>query len=320
MGPTSMGYFTRADLPWYNALADEFTLCDAWHCSVMGPTNPNRYYSISATVDPEGKAGGPAIDNVTPGFSWETYPERLQRAGISWRVYHGADDYDDNSVKFFKQFQDLPTTSPLFDAALRNRTVEDFVADATAGNLPQVSWIVAPTTRSEHPPWAPSVGEVFTRQYLSAIWANPKLWARTLFIVTYDENGGFFDHVAPPAPDPGTPGEFVRGLPIGLGFRVPAIVVSPWSRGGKVSTDTFDHTSTLMLLERRFGVEVANLSRWRRETCGDLLSTLDLAGGPDLSVPALVDPTAHLAEVDRACATLPEPAVPAEQRLPVIET
>jgi len=319
MGPGSMGYFTRADLPWYNALADEFTVCDAWHCSVMGPTNPNRYYSISATLDPAGKAGGPAIDNSTPGFSWETYPERLQRAGISWRVYHEEDDYDDNSVKFFKRFQNLSPTDPLFDAALRNRTVQDFEADAKSGDLPQVSWIVAPTVRSEHPPWAPSVGETSTRRYLQAIWANPKLWARTLFILTYDENGGFFDHVAPPVPDPGTADEFVRGTPIGLGFRVPAVVISPWSRGGKVCTETFDHTSTLTLLERRFGVEVANLSQWRRQTCGDLVGALDLGGGADASVPVLPDPTAHTAEVQRRCATLPEPTVPPAQHLPVAE-
>lgn len=163
MGPMSMGYFTGADQPWYHALANAFTVCDAWHCPVMGPTNPNRYYSISASVDPEGKAGGPAIDNSTPGFSWETYPERLQRAGISWRVYHEADDYDDNSLKFFKQFQNLPTTDPLFDAALRNRTLLDFQTDARTGSLPQVSWIVAPMSRSEHPPWAPAVGEASRR-------------------------------------------------------------------------------------------------------------------------------------------------------------
>jgi phospholipase C len=286
----------------------------------MGPTNPNRYYSISATVDPAGKAGGPAIDNTTPAFGWETYPERLQRAGISWRVYHEADDYDDNSLKFFKRFKNLPTTDPLYDAAIRNRSVRAFVTDAKTGNLPQVSWIVAPTTLSEHPPWAPSAGEAFTRQYLEAVWSNPKLWARTLFILTYDENGGFFDHVAPPVPEPGTPGEFVRGEPIGLGFRVPAVVISPWSRGGKVCSTTFDHTSTLTLLERRFGVEVANLSRWRRETCGDLVSALDLPNGPDASVPRLPNPTAHTAEVDRECRILPEPVAPANQQLPTVET
>ena len=123
------------------------------------------------------------------------------------------------------------------------------------------------------------------------------MWAKTVVIVTFDENGGFFDHVAPPTPPPGTPGEFLSAAPlpsevygitgpIGLGFRVPTLVVSPFSRGGYVNSDVFDHTSLLRLLESRFGVAVPNLTRWRRKTAGDLTSTLNL-GAPDTSVPAL---------------------------------
>lgn len=114
---------------------------------------------------------------------------------------------------------------------------------------------------------------------------------------TYDENGGFFDHVAPPTPPAGTPGEYLSGRPlpgpaagmagpIGLGFRVPTLVVSPFSRGGYVNSDVFDHTSLLRFLETRFGVPVPNLTRWRRHAVGDLTSTLSL-GQPDASIPTL---------------------------------
>jgi phospholipase C len=113
-----------------------------------------------------------------------------------------------------------------------------------------------------------------------------------VFFVTWDENGGFFDHVLPPTPPAGTAGEYVTvsGVspagPVGLGFRVPLLVLSPFSRGGLVSSDTFDHTSLLRFLETRFGAEVPNLSAWRRAAVGDLTSALNLAA-PDASMPAL---------------------------------
>lgn len=318
MGTNTMGYFTAADLPYYSALADVFTLCDGYHAPVLGPTNPNRLYAWTATIDPSGQGGGPVTDNSTNAWTWETYPERLQRAGVSWRVYHQEDDFDDNTLKFFKNFQNLAPTSPLYDAALKNRAVTEFAADVAAGNLPQVSWIVGPTALSEHPPFPPSAGEDLTRQYLDAFRANPKMWAKTVFIFSMDENGGFFDHVAPPVPDPGTAGEFVRDAPIGLGFRVPTLVLSPWSRGGKVVSDTFDHTSTLRFLEQRFGVEVPNLSSWRRRTCGDLTSTLDFSTSADPRFPDLPDTVAHLDAVKQACATRPAAVPPATQTMPQV--
>ena len=252
-GSAAMGYFTSTDLPFYSALADQFTLCDQYFCSVLGPTTPNRLYTMSATIDPGGSGGGPVTTNAVGPFTWATYPERLQQAGISWRIYHEADDFDDNPLKFFSAFQNLPESDPLFDAAMRNRAADEFVNDARNGNLPQVSWIVAPTVKSEHPPFPPAVGEDVTSTILAALMSNAQLWAKTLFILSYDENGGFFDHVPPPIPAPGTAGEYVGDEPIGLGFRVPAIIVSPWSKGGRVNSEVFDHTSTLRLLEQRFG-------------------------------------------------------------------
>ena len=103
-GPMTMGYYTRADIPFHYALADAFTICDGYHCSVIGPTNPNRLYLWSGTIDPGGRHGGPVIDNSeTPPYTWTTYPERLQAAGVSWRVYQETDNFDDNALAWFKQ-------------------------------------------------------------------------------------------------------------------------------------------------------------------------------------------------------------------------
>jgi phospholipase C len=177
----------------------------------------------------------------------------------------------------------------------------DFVSDVATGNLPQVSWLVGSVVTSDHPP-APSIfGENILSLILTALMANPVLWAKTVVFVNYDENGGFFDHVPPVTAPPGTPGEYVTAPavpdptvvgnppisgPIGLGFRVPMLIISPFSRGGFVSADLFDHTSVLRFLESRFGAEVPNLSAWRRATVGDLTSAFNFKS-PDLSIPSL---------------------------------
>src|SRR5271170_5969401 len=259
-GPLTMGYLTREDLPFYYALADAFTICDGYFSSIFGPTHPNRYYLMTATIDPDGGNGGPALDNSGRAYGWETYPQRLERKGISWRIYHDLDDYGCNVCKYFTQYRDLPPASPLSENALRNRPFYELLWDLRRGNIPQVTWVVPPSMLSEHPDYLPAAGEDHTSQILQALWANPSLWAKTALIINYDENDGQFDHVAPPTPEPGTPGEFVNGLPIGLGYRVPCLIISPFSRGGYVCSRTYDHTSTLRLIETRFGVEIANLS------------------------------------------------------------
>ena len=319
--PNSMSYYRREDLPYYWALADQFTLCDHWFCSVLGPTLPNRHMAMSGTIDPAGTNGGPAIDNSGTAYTWETYPERLSKAGVTWRIYHETDDYDDNALKFYRQFHDLDPTSDLHNAAILDRPADAFEVDARAGNLPQVSWIVAPTRLSEHPsgPSTPASGEDYTRRKLEAIMGNPEVWAKTVFILTYDESDGHFDHVPPPVPDPGTKGETVNGIPIGLGFRIPTLVVSPWSRGDRrVLSDVMDHTSVLQFLEARFGVEVPAMSAWRREITGDLTTAFDFTQA-DTSVPKLPDTVAHLAQIEENCRTLSLPPLATEQKEPVQE-
>ncbi|HEX4197870.1 MAG TPA: alkaline phosphatase family protein [Caulobacteraceae bacterium] len=315
-GPMTMGFLAREDIPYYYALADAFTLCDGYFCSVFGPTHPNRYFLMTATNDPDGVAGGPAINNSGKAYSWETYPERLEKAGISWRVYHDFDDYECNILKFFTQYQHLSPTSALYQNALVDRPFYQLLADLRSGDIPQVTWIVPPSDVSEHPDYLPAAGEDHTSQVLAALWSNPKLWAKTAVIINYDENDGLFDHVAPPTPPPGTPGEFVQGLPVGLGFRVPCFVVSPFSRGGYVCGDTFDHTSTLRLLETRFGVEVPNLSAWRRRTTGDLTTAFGFGSPPRYDIPRMPETEQALRLAQLRVVTLPPPTVPAEQRLP----
>ncbi len=321
--PLTMGYYTRNDLPFYYALADAFTLCDGYHCSLMGPTNPNRYYWMSATIDPDGKGGGPATNNSGVRYTWDTYPQALERAGVTWRIYReevtaqypiGLD-----VIMNFAAFQDARPGSGLYENGVRVRTNAVLLDDIRSGNLPSVTWIIPPYDQCEHPDELPAAGEDYVRTILEALWSNPKLWARTAFIISYDENDGLFDHVVPPTPPAATPGEFIAGLPIGLGFRVPCFVISPFSRGAWVCGDTFDHTSILRFVETRFGAEVPNLTAWRRETCGDLATAFGFGEAPDFSVPALPQTAEALRVVEQQVATLPRPQAPTVQRMPIPE-
>jgi phospholipase C len=318
--PMTMGYYTRSDMDYYYALADAFTLCDGYHCSVIGATDSNRLMSMSATIDPDGTHGGPWLQTLVSNrlqyagtLMWTTYPEQLQAKGISWKVYSDVDGhYGDNVLVYFKNYyppNDI--TNPLavnaFTPTFFGHGVPGhFEADCAAGTLPQVSWVLAPLTDSEHPPAPPVWGESAVAQVLNALTGNRSLWEKTVLFVTFDENGGFFDHVPPPTAPSGTTGEYItedlskltspphnaEGIagPIGLGFRVPMLIVSPFARGGFVSHDTFDHTSLLLFLERRFGAEVPNISSWRRQTVGDLTSALNMAA-IDASVPSLPQPS-----------------------------
>jgi phospholipase C len=270
-GPVTMGYFTRADLAFYYALADAFTVCDGYFSSVLGPTDPNRLMGMSATIDPAGTAGGPVVETFTDRLaeygklSWETMPERLLAAGISWKVYNDP--------------LGLLALSPLpyFKAYNNPFSVTGFELVTQA--------------------LTPTYGEYLVQQVLSTLVSNPEVWAKTVLFVIYDENGGFFDHVPPLVAPAGTAGEYLTGTlpsaadgiagPVGLGFRTPCLVVSPFGRGGYLYSGTLDHTSTLRFIETRFGVEVPNLSAWRRGATGDMTGTLALANAPDTNVPAL---------------------------------
>jgi phospholipase C len=318
-GPLTMGHLTRDDLPFYHALADAFTICDGYHASMFGPTQPNRLFLMTGSIDADARFGEPVLTNGRHGLGWETYPERLAQAGVTWRIYHDWDDYGCNVARYFTAYAKSAARSPLRDAALRTTPHYELLHDLATGNLPQVAWIVPASTVSEHPDFLPAAGENHTREVLEALWSNPRVWAKSVVIINYDENDGQFDHVLPPVAPPGGEGEFIRGMPVGLGFRVPCLVVSPFSRGGYVVSDTFDHTSTLRLIETRFGVEVPYVSRWRRETCGDLTSTLGLGLPPRFDVPVLPQTRERLARIEQRVLDLPPPSAPLAQKMPAQE-
>src|SRR5215471_9892068 len=323
----TMGYYNRGDLPYYYGLADAFTICDNYFCSVLGPTDPNRLYTMAASIDPDGKNGGPIVQTIVTNRSalsgrltYTTMPEQLEARGISWKVYSSPDEnvlngiLSDNVLSFFRNFQD--PASVLHQNAFGPQFPIDFLADIAVNNLPQVSWIIGPVVTSDHPP-SPSVfGESIVSLIVTALTANPALWANTALFITFDENGGFFDHVPPTTAPSGTPGEYVTAPavpdptvvgsppitgPIGLGFRVPMLIVSPFARGGFVSSDLFDHTSVLRFLETRFGAEVPNLSAWRRSTVGDLTTAFNFAA-PDTSAPNLPSTLQAIPQVIQQCA------------------
>jgi phospholipase C len=348
----TMGHFTAEDVPFHHALADAFTVCDHYFCSLLGPTTPNRLHLFTGTIDPEGRAGGPAIanpDNYKPVYRWTTYPERLQAAGVSWRVYANNEvgdgenedgyvgDYGDNPLWLFQAYHDsLASPDPAARELARrgsvhgawqpnsgqghdvNHVLADFIADCRAGTLPRVSWVVAPYAYCEHPRARPVDGARYVSAVLAALFGNTALWESTAVFLNYDENDGFFDHVPPPVAPPGTPLEYVGGRPIGLGPRVPMTVISPWSRGGWVNSEVHDHTSVIRFLERWTGVREPNISQWRRSVTGDLTGCFDFREH-DPSIPTLPDTAALQEAVDRRQASLPPPAVPPadQQRLPV---
>ncbi|MFF8015014.1 phosphocholine-specific phospholipase C [Streptomyces sp. NPDC007929] len=353
-GTTTMAYLTREDIPFHYALADAFTVCDAYHCSFIGSTDPNRYYMWSGYTGNDGAGGGPVLDNAELGYGWTTYPERLERAGVSWKIYQDIGDgldakgswgwiqdayrgnYGDNSLLYFDTYRNARPGDPWYDKARTGTNAkagdgwfDRLRADVKAGTLPQISWIAAPEAFSEHSNWPSNYGAWYIAQVLDALTANPEVWSKTALFITYDENDGFFDHVVPPLP----PEDASRGLstvdvspdlfpgdarntagPYGLGPRVPMLVVSPWSKGGYVCSETLDHTSILRFMERRFGVREGNISPWRRAVCGDLTAAFDFSRKDPR--PAPLPGTDGYEPQDRERHPDYKPVPPADPRMP----
>lgn len=354
----TMGHFTREDIPYYYALAEAFTICDSYHASIFGPTNPNRLYFFTGTsglavgnqgpqvtvnIDDGNPSADSALDNPSfRPFDWKTYPECLQEAGVSWRIYQEYDNFTDNPLQSFATFRNVPAESWQHKRARQivpgshagNSTtsegrflVEEFEKDVASGKLPQVSWIVPSQAMSEHPDAPPGYGESLISRLMDVFVRHPEVWAKTVFILNYDENDGFFDHMPAPVPplradDPlqgysSVPldGEALGNVPVGLGPRVPAIVISPWTKGGWVNSQLFDHTSVLRFLEARFGVPAPNITPWRRTVCGDLTSIFDFTN-PDLHWNTNLPETEHYLAETRASCRLPAPSIPQPQTMP----
>ena len=361
---TRMLHYTASDLPFYYALADAFTVCDAYHCSTLTQTYPNRLHVFSGCNGGGGVGGDPEMSNYgedeTPSadmaedhalsegaYRWTTYAERLEAAGVSWKVYQEYDNFGDNLLSVFPPFRPAPKDSALYrrgrswvseheDGADRTRSdgeqlVAAFRRDVEAGTLPQVSWIVTAADLSEHPTAEPAKGEHISAKLIEALVDNPEMFAKTAFLLVYDEAGGFYDHAPPPIPpvgayrghstvpiagetkDYGTRDVLEPGKhPIGRGIRTPAIVVSPWSRGGYVCSELFDHTSVLQFVEQRFGVREPNISAWRRSVCGDLTSVFDFAD-PDRAAALKLPTTDDFAERVAQSLAGPVNTIPATQ-------
>lgn len=225
--PSVMSYFTKEDLPVTHALADSYTSCDRWFCSVMGPTWPNRFYFHSA------QSVG-LKSNDSPAERWPTIYDRMDEAGVSWEYFYT----DLPFLLILGLSKTSPATPNFFDAAKN-------------GTLPSVT-VIDPgfALNDDHPPHHPLLGQQMIAAVYQALATSP-LWEKTLLVVTYDEHGGFFDHVSPPkAADDRAAEGFDQ-----LGFRVPTLVIGPWVKEGHVSSVVYDHTSILKHIETLFDLE-----------------------------------------------------------------
>jgi phospholipase C len=355
-GNASMGYLQPADLPFHFALANAFTICDAYYCSLHGGTNTNRLFLFTGTngttVSPYAVVDNNGWDNLgasAVGLKWTTYAERLQSAGVTWKVYQNQpDNYTDNPLVGFASFRkahetlegspEVPWTSeleqrePLYKGIGNTMPDGGFLQalkdDIAANQLPQVSWIIAPHAYCEHPAVStPGQGAFYLQTLLDTLTENPDIWSKTVLFVNFDENDCFFDHMPPPGPPspdgdgayagkstvstrheyfnvPNPPGDSKPvkpdGLPFGPGPRVPMIVVSPWSTGGYVNSEVFDHTSVLRFVERRFGVREPNISPWRRAVFGDLTSAFNFGMPNDNPARSFPAPTKTDADAQNA--------------------
>ncbi len=447
--PLTMGYYTRADIPFYYSLADAFTVCDQNFCSSLTGTTPNRLFFWTGTI--RERQDENVIARLWNGdadydtmVSWKTFPERLEENNISWKIYQnelsvgvGFDDeedawlanYGDNSIEYFTQYNvklspeyiaNLPNAINQLETEIKKREsqlrslVEDskefkkikkdfdwlvnrlagvredqknftkekydqlsqreknlhnkafstnrndpdyhklttlkykdgnsehevkvpkgdilhqFREDVKNGQLPTVSWLVAPQNFSDHPSSA-WYGAWYISEAMDILTQNPEVWKKTIFILTYDENDGYFDHVPPfVAPHPykketgitskgiNTGVDFVanaeqqtlkdhaRESSIGLGYRVPMVIASPWSRGGWVNSQVFDHTSSLQFLEKFLSnktgkkIEESQISAWRRTVCGDLASAFRPYNGEKLNKPEFLERDEFVESIHKA--------------------
>jgi phospholipase C len=277
----ALGYYLPADVPMNKFLVDHFTVCDRWFCSILGPTYPNRLYTHTGTTD--------RLDNTMTESSLPTIWDRLAAAGVPANYY----------------YSDLPFLALWGQKYVPiARRVDAFFAQAASGTLPAFSYVDPyfvgedqGGSNDDHPHADIRRGQAFLSQVVKALMASPT-WHNTVLVITYDEWGGFFEHVAPPRlPDR-------RSAPaLGLGqagFRVPGYVISPFAPRHHVDSRVFDHTSILKMVEWRFGLRPLQP---RDANARNLVTALDLLSrNPSLpsEVPALTDPGPHVCQSDNS--------------------
>ncbi len=258
-----IGYFEQADLNFYGRAAPEWTVCDNYFAAMMAPTFPNRFFMHSAQTDR-------TTTSVTQIATMPTIWDHLSAKGVSGRYY----------------FSDVPITA-LYGVSQLGATghISEFYTRAAAGTLPSVSYVdpsflgelIPGFAEDEHPLADIRLGQHFLGKVHDAIVSSPK-WDRTVLVITYDEWGGFFDHVPPPVgPDPNP--DLGAGQ---RGFRVPCVVVSPRARRGHVAHGLYDHTSILKMIEWRFGIDPLTV---RDAAANNLAEVLDFDSPPNLTAP-----------------------------------
>lgn len=287
-----MGFHDRQSIPFYYALADRFTVCDRWFASVMGPTWPNRFYLHSASSFGK-KDNSPITDGKVP-----TVWERLRDKGMRGKNYSAS------LVAFYSGGYIGKTaagTSPV-------TRMDEFFQNAKAGALPPFS-IIDPDflTNDDHPSHDINLGQAFMATVVQAIAQSPQ-WSRTLLVITYDEHGGFYDHVPPPkVPDERAMSGFDQ-----LGFRVPTLIAGPYAKPGFVSSVQYDHTSVLAHIEKMFKLRPLSMRDTAAASLDDAIDQDRLARrdpAPPISLPPIL---IDAAEVEKACEQAPHLGPPSD--------
>src|SRR5690606_24052925 len=300
----------------------------------------------------KGEMPEPGYTYQGSAFRWSTIPDVLEEEGISWRIYQDPNDNWTGAMHgclAFESFRNAKPGSPIYENGMRHWSIEDLTNDVKNGTLPRVSWVLPSQSNSEHPgaPSSPYRAADFTHDVLAAVTANPEVWSKTVFFLTFDENDGLFDHLPAPAVpsynlDNTLAGKStidVAGMyfhddkddlsdsetkrvyidkrdtisgnlrPWGMGPRVPMYILSPWSKGGWVDSAVADHTSVGQFIEKRFGVTIPGISPWHRAVSSDLTSAFDFVTPNDPKFPAMPD-TSRFEAIDAASMALPTAAAP----------
>jgi phospholipase C len=234
-GSSALGYYDQSDLPFYYSLFNSFTLCVNYFCSFLGPTFPNRLYLASGT------SGGNTTNHIRGGsLNYPSILDLLDAYGITWKVYHIGPACAVNGVKcgsIFQLFQNWRQ-----DPRVNNYSELDYLSDLSTGDLPQVSFMEILDMDSEHPPFPITTGQSKQQKLIGALMQS-SFWATSAYLLTYDEAGGFFDHVAPPVFDA-----------YGAGMRVPTWVISPYAKPSHLEGTLYEHGSVLKFVETIFGL------------------------------------------------------------------
>ncbi|HVR84048.1 MAG TPA: alkaline phosphatase family protein, partial [Planctomycetota bacterium] len=309
-----MQSFAPSALPSLNALADAFLVCDAWHAEVPGPTQPNRLYMHAAT------SFGYAHNVWTQIFKGPTIYDHLQAAGCTWATY----DFDSNEVREFSSVNQQSANFKKFADA--------FKVDVAAGTLANYSFIVprflnqgTNLANSQHAPQDARYGDNLVADVYEALVSNPAVWSKTALIVTYDEHGGFYDHVIPPSagipnpdglnsPPAGDKASFAPPFAFDrLGIRVPTVIASPYTKAGTVDSTRYQHTSILATVKKLFGLP--SFLTKRDASAATFEAHLSELGAPRTDTPSKL-PRAALPAIT---ASLDDPAHPANHPLDTIQ-